>query len=47
MKIGYKAQEIFGMTLNDIDLMLEAMDVDEPNEEELTTLDKAFPFLFA
>lgn len=46
-KSGYKLPEIYGMTLSDIDLLIEISDVEETEPElELTTLDKAFPFLF-
>lgn len=47
MKSGYKLTEIYGMTINDIELLAEISNtkVEEP-EPELTTLDKAFPFLF-
>jgi len=46
-KSGYKLPEIYGMTLSDIDLLIEISDVkDTETEPELTTLDKAFPFLF-
>lgn len=44
---GYKLTEIYKMKLKDIDLLLEVLETEikEP-EPELTTLDKAFPFLF-
>lgn len=46
-KSGYKLPEIYGMTLADIDLLIEISDLEEKEPEpELTTLDKAFPFLF-
>lgn len=46
IKSGYKLPEIYGMTLADIDFLIEVSNVEETKEEELVTLDQAFPFLF-
>lgn len=47
MKSGYKLTEIYGMTISDIELLAEISNTKvEEIEPELTTLDKAFPFLF-
>ncbi|WP_375179933.1 hypothetical protein [Enterococcus rotai] len=47
MKADYKIQEIYSMSLDDISFMNEALDTEDlEEEEEITTLDKAFPFLF-
>ena len=46
IKAGYKLPEIYGMTLKDINFLIEVSEVEAEKEEEIQTLDKAFPFLF-
>ena len=43
---GYTIHDIKSMRLSDFDLMVQALEIKESKEEEETTLDKAFPFLF-
>nr|DAO89107.1 MAG TPA: hypothetical protein [Caudoviricetes sp.]DAR33918.1 MAG TPA: hypothetical protein [Caudoviricetes sp.]DAS37682.1 MAG TPA: hypothetical protein [Caudoviricetes sp.]DAW53900.1 MAG TPA: hypothetical protein [Caudoviricetes sp.]DAX62484.1 MAG TPA: hypothetical protein [Caudoviricetes sp.] len=46
MSQGYTIHDIKSMRLSDFDLMVQALETKESKEEEETTLDKAFPFLF-
>ena len=46
MSQGYTIHDIKRMRLSDFDLMVQALETKESQEEEETTLDKAFPFLF-
>ena len=46
MSQGYTIHDIKSMRLSDFDLMVQALETKESQEEEETTLDKAFPFLF-
>ena len=46
MSQGYTIHDIKSMRLSDFDLMVQALEIKESKEEEETTLDKAFPFLF-
>nr|DAM92094.1 MAG TPA: hypothetical protein [Caudoviricetes sp.]DAU96927.1 MAG TPA: hypothetical protein [Caudoviricetes sp.] len=46
MSQGYTIHDIKRMRLSDFDLMVQALETKEIQEEEETTLDKAFPFLF-
>lgn len=46
MKEGYTIHDIKKMRLSDIDLMVQAMEAKQAEEEKETTLDQAFPFLF-
>lgn len=46
IKAGYKLPEIYSMTLADINFLIEVSEVEAEKEEEIQTLDKAFPFLF-
>ncbi|MDU2962739.1 MAG: hypothetical protein E7B47_00275 [Streptococcus salivarius] len=46
MSQGYTIHDIKSMRLSDFDLMVQALEIKYSKEEEETTLDKAFPFLF-
>ncbi|MFU2180703.1 hypothetical protein ACMZ6Y_00490 [Streptococcus pluranimalium] len=48
MNNGYTILDIKKMRLSDVELMVEAMEIENKPKEEVveTTLDKAFPFLF-
>ena len=46
MSQGYTIHDMKRMRLSDFDLMVQALETKESQEEEETTLDKAFPFLF-
>jgi len=46
MSQGYTIHDIKSMRLSDFDLMVQALETKNIKEEEETTLDKAFPFLF-
>jgi len=46
MSQGYTIHDIKSMRLSDFDLMVQALEIKNIKEEEETTLDKAFPFLF-
>lgn len=46
MSQGYTIHDIKRMRLSDFDLMVQALETKENKEDEETTLDKAFPFLF-
>ncbi|HEP6393239.1 TPA: hypothetical protein VC774_001766, partial [Streptococcus pyogenes] len=48
LKNGYTILDIKKMRLSDIELMVQALEIETVEKEEVieTTLDKAFPFLF-
>lgn len=46
MNQGYTIHDIKSMRLSDFDLMVQALETKNIKEEEETTLDKVFPFLF-
>ncbi|EMR4099426.1 TPA: hypothetical protein ACHWZD_002011 [Streptococcus agalactiae] len=48
LKNGYTILDIKKMRLSDIELMVQALEINFAEKEEVveTTLDKAFPFLF-
>ena len=46
MDKGYTIHDIKRLRLEDIELMVEASETKQAEEEKETTLDKAFPFLF-
>ena len=46
MSQGYTIHDIKSMRLSDFDLMVQALEIKNSKEEEETTLDKAFLFLF-